>query len=77
MKSVVTEGKADKEKKASKADFISKNAIALKEAREANYWLRLIISAELMPENNLAALRDEALEIARVIASITVSGKKG
>src|SRR5580765_6742473 len=28
----------------SKPDFISKNAIALKEARESNYWLRLILA---------------------------------
>ena len=27
----------------SKPDFISKNSIALKEARETNYWLRLIL----------------------------------
>src|SRR5512139_3033791 len=28
----------------SRADFIHKNAIALKEARESNYWLRLIVA---------------------------------
>jgi len=27
----------------SKADFIHKSSIALKEARESNYWLRLIL----------------------------------
>ena len=30
----------------STADFIHKNAIALKEARESNYWLRLILATE-------------------------------
>ncbi|MEA5503666.1 four helix bundle protein [Halotia wernerae UHCC 0503] len=28
----------------SKADFIHKNAIALKEVRETNYWLRLLVA---------------------------------
>src|SRR6185503_5506701 len=28
----------------STADFIHKNAISLKEARESNYWLRLILA---------------------------------
>ena len=30
----------------SKLDFISKNAIALKEARETIYWLRLVIGSK-------------------------------
>ena len=32
----------------SKADFISKIAIALKEARETRYWLRLIAESEVI-----------------------------
>lgn len=28
-------------------DFISKNSIALKEARECHYWLRLLIAAKI------------------------------
>lgn len=31
----------------STADFIHKNAISLKEARESHYWLRLILATEL------------------------------
>ena len=55
----------------SKPDFISKNSIALKEARETHYWLRV------MPENRLAELRDEAEEIKRILGSIVVSAKRG
>jgi four helix bundle protein len=47
----------------SKPDFISKNSIALKEARETHYWLRLLIAAEIMPEKKLTELRDEAEEL--------------
>ena len=60
----------------SKPDFISKNSIALKEARETHYWLRLLIAARIMPENKLAALRDEAEEIKLILGSIVVSAKR-
>lgn len=60
----------------SRADFISKNAIALKEARETHYWLRLLIAASVLPESRLAELRDEAEELMRIIGAILVSTKK-
>jgi four helix bundle protein len=40
----------------SKADFIHKNAIALKEARETHYWLRLLSATEILPETRLKPL---------------------
>jgi len=60
----------------SKADFISKNAIALKEARETHYWLRIIAASELVPEHRLSELLTEADEIMRVIGAIIVSAKR-
>ena len=63
----------------SRADFIHKNSIALKEARESNYWLRLILATEhLDPEarTGVENLKDEALEIARIIGKIIVVTKK-
>ena len=60
----------------SKPDFISKNSIALKEARETHYWLRLLIASNVMPESKLAELRDEAEEIKRILGSIVVSAKR-
>jgi four helix bundle protein len=44
----------------SRADFISKNAIALKEARETHYWLRLLVASKVLPESRISELRDEA-----------------
>ena len=38
----------------STADFINKLEIALKEAKETRYWLRLLIATELMPESRLS-----------------------
>jgi four helix bundle protein len=37
----------------STADFIHKLEIALKEARETRYWLKLLIAAEVISENRL------------------------
>lgn len=60
----------------SRADFINKNAIALKEARETHYWLRLLIATSIMSKNRLSGLLDEASEIKLVIGSIIVSTKR-
>src|SRR6266550_268760 len=60
----------------SRADFISKTSIALKEARECHYWLRLLIAAEVMQEKLLAELRDEAEELKLILGSIVVRTKK-
>jgi len=62
----------------SKPDFISKNAIALKEARESKYWLKLISATNTFDEkisNGIKELIEEASEISKIIASIIVSAK--
>jgi four helix bundle protein len=59
----------------SKLDFISKNAIALKEARETLYWLRLLAASKIIPAERLSELRTEVEELTRIIGSIIVSAK--
>lgn len=59
----------------SKADFISKYAIALKESRETLYWLRLLAATDILPEARLKELQSEAEELMRIIGSIIVSAK--
>jgi 23S rRNA-intervening sequence protein len=61
----------------SRADFISKYSIALKEARETLYWLRLLDASGELSNGSCKILLKEADEIARIIASIIVSAKKG
>lgn len=61
----------------SKLDFISKNAIALKEARETIYWLRLVGASNAIRKDRLSPLLGEADELARIIGAIIVSAKKG
>jgi four helix bundle protein len=60
----------------SKLDFISKNAIALKEARETVYWLRLLAASKIIQVERLSELQRKADELARIIGSIIVSAKK-
>jgi four helix bundle protein len=63
----------------SRADFISKYAIALKEARETHFWPRLILATAMIGEEDrkeTIELRDEAEELKKIVASIIVSAKK-
>ena len=60
----------------SRADFSSKYAIALKEARETVYWLRLLKECELSTDNECDALLREANELARIIGAIIVKNKR-
>jgi four helix bundle protein len=62
----------------SKADFIHKNAIALKEARESNFWLRLILATEEFEacvKKGIEELKDESFELANIIGKIIVTTK--
>jgi four helix bundle protein len=68
----VEEGRAGQ----SKPDFINKNAIALKEARETHYWLRLLVASEILPESELSSLIKEAEELKLILGAIIVNSKK-
>ena len=57
-------------------DFISKYAIALKEARETCYWLRLLVAAECVPADRVDDLIQESSEIMKIIAAIIISAKR-
>ena len=58
----------------SKADFISKLHIALKEAAETEYWLKLLIMSEYITEDMGKSLLADCMEIKRLlIASINTA----
>jgi len=61
----------------SKADFVSKMSIALKEARETHLRLRLLATANIFPDSQLQPLIQEGDEIRRVIGAIIVASKRG
>jgi len=60
----------------SRPDFLSKLAIALQEARETSYWLRLLVGSKVIPPTRVADLQREAEELKKVLAAIIVSTKK-
>lgn len=60
----------------SKADFISKNAIALKEARETLYWLRLLVAAGVLPDVRISKLQGEVEQLTRILGATIVSSKR-
>ena len=58
----------------SKADFISKMHIALKEAAETEYWLKLLTAGEYISEDMGKSMLNDCVEIKRIlIASITTA----
>ena len=60
----------------SKADFIAKMSIALKEARETRYWLALLVEGEIFPAQRLAPIKNEAEELVKIIYTIIENSKK-
>lgn len=54
----------------SRADFISKMSIASKEAREANYWLRLLRDSGIINGGEITPLLKEAESIINILTSI-------
>jgi hypothetical protein len=57
------------------ADFIHKLKIALKEARETKYWLKLLIATEEKLENRLLPLLNESNELIAILVTIVKNTK--
>ena len=52
-------------------DFINKLEIALKEARETEYWLEILLKSELVTESKFKPLLDECQQIVRILIAST------
>lgn len=59
----------------SKKDFIHKNAVALKEANEANYWLKRTWRAEKSLRKEAEPLIQESRELIAILTAIVVNAK--
>ena len=60
----------------SRKDFISKMAISSKEARETNYWLRLLRDSKLCDNIDFTDLINESEEIIKILTSIVKTTQK-
>ena len=60
----------------SKADFISKMHIALKETAETEYWIKLLNMSEYIDDKMSRSLLDDCLEIKRILISSINTAKE-
>ena len=60
----------------SRADFVHKLQIVLKELRESLYWLRLTSKAKLISASALEPILNEAKQLTNIIAKSVVTAKK-
>ena len=52
-------------------DFLHKLEIALKEARETEYWLTVLIKAQIIEEQKIKHLLEESNRILKILITIT------
>ncbi|MDR0798713.1 MAG: four helix bundle protein [Dysgonamonadaceae bacterium] len=60
----------------SKADFINKMNVALKEANETEYWLMLLKDSEYIDEKCFLSIHSDCSELIRILASIVKTTKQ-
>ena len=60
----------------SKADFIAKLQISLKETAETEYWLKLLILSDYITEKEGESLLADCLEIKRILISTLKTAKE-
>ena len=67
---------AEAEQAQSRADFISKMNIALKEAVETDYWLRLLQAADYLSENEFLSIHNDCRELEKMLTAIVKTAKQ-
>jgi four helix bundle protein len=60
----------------SKKDFLAKMHIAMKEARETHYWLRLICKSGLTTTPEIDALLRHCAELVTILGAITLTTRR-
>ena len=66
---------AEAEQAQSTPDFVSKMSIALKEASETKYWIRLLASTSYLKEAEAASILNDCVELEKILVSIIKSSK--
>ncbi|SKC23452.1 four helix bundle protein [Alkalitalea saponilacus] len=59
----------------SKADFIHKLSIALKEANETEYWIELLYKSDYIDDDIFNSIYTDVKEVLRILISIIKSSK--
>ena len=61
---------AEAQRAQSTADFVAKMKIALKEANETQYWLRLLHETKCLSDKEFASLYGDLLELLKILTAI-------
>jgi four helix bundle protein len=79
MRSITSSGANYEEARGaeSRADFIHKMQIVLKELRESLYWMKLLSRIDSLKTDNLSETLAETNHMANIIAKSVVTAKKG
>ena len=67
---------AEAQRGQSRADFLAKMCIALKEANETHYWLRLLHRTEYLTPSQFDSMEQDILEILRILTAICKTTNK-
>ncbi len=59
----------------SRADFIHKLSICLKELRESRFWIRLIVRCGLLSDRQMAEILDECTQLCKIMGQSIVTAK--
>jgi four helix bundle protein len=60
----------------SRADFVSKCTIALKEARECRYWMRILHRVEKTEKASIETMGAEATELIAILTTIVKKSRR-
>lgn len=66
---------AEAQQAQSKADFISKAAIALKETTESKYWIRLLYATDYLSNAEYQSILSDCIEIEKILTTIVKTAK--
>ena len=67
---------AESQQAQSRPDFISKLSIALKEATETNYWLRLLHATSYLTDKEFFTMWEDCKELEKLLTAIINSTKQ-
>ena len=67
---------AESQQAQSRADFISKLSIALKETSETKYWLRLLEATDYLTDKEVHSIYSDCIELEKLLVTILKSTKQ-
>ena len=66
---------AEAQQAQSRADFISKISIALKETTETKYWIRLLVATDYLAQAEYDSIYRDCTELEKILTSILKTSK--